>query len=100
MDNWRLSSLARQTAEARHEPRNSALFYRFQKTVSMNVGQRAVLICTVWSTRNRMQIESGTWGQISDVGSSIRVEWLLPYFRTPLWDCFRSDEYVDYFEEE
>jgi len=47
-----------------------------------------------------MPIESGTWGEISEVGSTIKVEWQLPYFQTPLWDCFPPDEYLKYFEEE
>lgn len=81
------------------KPRNSVVLHRFQRTVSMKVGQRAVLICTIWSTRNRMQIQSGTWGEISDVGSTIKVEWELPSYLEPLWDCFPPDEYLDYFEE-
>ena len=66
----------------------------------MEVGQRVVLVCTLWSTHNRMAIESGTWGEIREVDSTIKVEWQLPYFQTPLWDRFRPDEYLNYFEEE
>ena len=66
----------------------------------MEVGQRLVLVCTIWSTHNRMPIESGTWGEISEVGSTIKVEWQLPYFCEPLWDRFPPDEYINYFEEE
>ncbi len=75
-------------------------FHRFQRAVSMEVGQRVVLVCTIWSTHNRMPIESGTWAEISEVGSNIKVEWQLPYYRTPLWDCFPPDDYRSYFEEE
>ena len=66
----------------------------------MEVGQRVVLVCTIWSTHNRMPIESGTWGVISEAGSTIKVEWQLPYYREPLWDRFPPDEYINYFEEE
>jgi hypothetical protein len=66
----------------------------------MEVGQRVVLVCTIWSTRNQTPIESGTWGVIGQVAGDIKVEWQLPYFQTPLWDCFPPDEYLDYFEEE
>ncbi len=83
-----------------HDESNLVRFRRFQRAVSMEVGQRVVLVCTIWSTRNRMPIESGTWGEISEVGSTIKVEWQLPYFQTPLWDCFPPDEYLKYFEEE
>ena len=83
-----------------HDESNLVPFRRFQRAVSMEVGQRVVLACTIWSTHNRMPIESGTWGEISEVGSTIKVEWQLPYYRTPLWDCFLPDEYLKYFEEE
>ena len=83
-----------------HEESRVVPFHRFQRAVSMEVGQRVVLVCTIWSTKNQMSVESGTWGEISEVGSSIKVEWQLPYFQTPLWDCFRPDEYLSYFEEE
>jgi len=66
----------------------------------MEVGQRVVLVCTIWSKQNQMPIESGTWGKVSDVGSTIKVEWQLPYYGTALWDCFLPDEYSKYFEEE
>lgn len=83
-----------------HDKSGTVRFRRFQRAVSMGVGQRAVLVCTIWSTRNRMPIESGTWGEISEVGSTIKVEWQLPYYREPLWDRFPPDEYINYFEEE
>ena len=57
-----------------HDESGVVPFHRFQRAVSMEVGQRVVLICTIWSTKNRMPIESGTWGEISEVGSSIKVE--------------------------
>jgi len=66
----------------------------------MEVGQRVVLVCTIWSKQNQMPIESGTWGKVSDVGSTIKVELQLPYYGTALWDCFLPDEYSKYFEEE
>jgi hypothetical protein len=74
--------------------------HRFKRTVSMEVGQRILLICAIWSTRNRMTIESGTWGKVAEVCSTIKVEWELPYDRNPLWDRFPANEYLDYFEEE
>jgi hypothetical protein len=83
-----------------HEEGDHVRFRRFQRAVSMEVGQRVVLVCTIWSTRNQTTIESGTWGEISEVTSSIKVEWQLPYFQTPLWDSFPPDEYISYFEEE
>jgi hypothetical protein len=83
-----------------HNESNVVPFRRFQRAVSMEVGQRVVLVCTIWSTHNRMPIESGTWGEISEVGSTIKVEWQLPHYRSPLWDRFRPDEYMNYFEEE
>lgn len=83
-----------------HDEGDLPRFRRFQRAVSIEVGQRVVLGCTIWSTRNRMPVESGTWGKISEVGSTIKVEWQLPYYRTPLWDCFLPDEYSKYFEEE
>jgi hypothetical protein len=83
-----------------HDESNLVPFHRFQRAVSMEVGQRVVLVCTIWSIHNQMPIESGTWGAVAEVGSTIKVEWQLPYFRTPLWDCFPPDEYLDYFEEE
>ncbi len=83
-----------------HDETKVVPFRRFQRAVSMEVGQRVVLVCTIWSTHNRMPIESGTWGAIAEVGSTIKVEWQLPYYRTPLWDCFPPNEYLNYFEEE
>ncbi|SRR5258708_7413644 len=83
-----------------HDRGDLVRFRRFQKAVSMEVGQRVVLVCTIWSTHNRMPIESGTWGVISEAGSTIKVEWQLPYYREPLWDRFPPDEYINYFEEE
>jgi hypothetical protein len=83
-----------------HDESGPVPFRRFQRAVSMEVGQRVVLVCTIWSTHNQMPIESGTWGEISEVGSTIKVEWQLPYYREPLWDRFPADEYIDYFEEE
>jgi hypothetical protein len=83
-----------------HDEGDPVRFRRFQRPVAMEVGQRVVLVCTIWSTHNRMPIESGTWGEISEVGSTIKVEWLLPYYREPLWDRFPPDEYITYFEEE
>ena len=85
--------------EARSES-DRVRFGRFQGAVSMEVGQRVMLICTIWSTMNRMAIESGTWGEISEVGNTIKVEWQLPCYSEPLWDRFPPDEYIDYFEEE
>jgi len=83
-----------------HDEDDQVHFRRFQRAVSMEVGQRVVLVCTIWSTHNQMPIESGTWGEISEVGSTIKVEWQLPYYASPLWDRFPPDEYLDYFEEE
>ena len=83
-----------------HDESNVVPFHRFQRAVSMKIGQRVVLACTIWSTNNRMPIESGTWGAIAEVGSTIKVEWQLPYFQTPLWDRFPPDDYLNYFEEE
>ena len=79
---------------------NLVPFHRFQRAVSMEVGLRVVLVCTIWSTHNQMAIESGTCGEISEVGSTVKVEWQLPYYQAPLWDRFPPDEYLDYFEEE
>jgi hypothetical protein len=83
-----------------HDESTQVPFRRFQRAVSVEVGQRVVLVCTIWSTHNRMPIESGTWGEISEVASNIKVEWQLPYYREPLWDRFPPDEYINYFEEE
>jgi hypothetical protein len=83
-----------------HDECNVVPFHRFQRAVSMEVGQRVVLVCTIWSTHNQMPIESGTWGEVAEVGSTVKVEWQLPYFQTPLWDRFPPDEYLNYFEEE
>ena len=83
-----------------HDEGDQVRFRRFQRAVSMEVGQRVVLACTIWSTHNQMPIESGTWGAIAEVGSTITVEWQLPYYRSPLWDRFPPDEYTNYFEEE
>jgi hypothetical protein len=80
-----------------HDENNVVPFRRFQKAVSMEVGQRVVLVCATWSKHNQMAIESGTWGKVSEVGGTIKVEWQLPYYRTPLWDCFLRDEYSKYF---
>lgn len=74
--------------------------YRFSNTVSMEVGQRILLVCAIWSTRNRMTIESGTWGEVTEVCSTIKVRWELPHDRKPLWDRFPANEYLDYFKEE
>jgi hypothetical protein len=74
--------------------------HRFERPLSMEVGQTVVLICSIWSPRNRMTIERGTWGKIAEVGTAIKVKWKLPYFRKRLWDRFRPDEFLDYFEEE
>jgi hypothetical protein len=87
------------------EPRGSGQGHqpklpRFDRMVSMQKGQRVLLVSAIWSTRNRMTIESGTWGKVAEVGSTIKVKWNLPYFRKRLWDRFRPDEYLDYFEEE
>lgn len=90
----------RPDCRGRHDESNLVPFRRFQRAVSMEIGQRVVLVCSIWSTHNRMPIESGTWGEISEVGSSIKVEWQLPYYLMPLWDCFPPDEYLKYFEEE
>ena len=67
--------------------------------VGADVGQRVVLVCTIWSTHNRIPIEARL-GEISEVGSTIMVEWQLPYYREPLWDRLPPDDYLDYFEEE
>ena len=83
-----------------HDEDDQVHFRRFQRAVSMEVGQRVVLVCTIWSTHNQMPIESGTWGAIAEVGSTIKVEWQLPYYASPLWDRFPPDEYLKYFEEE
>lgn len=83
-----------------HNDSSVVPFHRFQRAVSMDVGQRVVLVCAIWSTHNQMPIESGTWGEISEVGSTIKVEWQLPYYQSPLWDRFPPDEYLNYFEEE
>jgi len=83
------------------DQRAEALFlHRSESPVSMEVGQAVVLICSIWSPRNRMTIESGTWGKIAEVGSTVTVEWQLPYYQTPFWDCFPPDECLNYFEEE
>jgi hypothetical protein len=79
-----------------HQPK----LHRFDRVVSMQKGQRVLLVSAIWSTRNRITIESGTWGEVAEVGSTIKVKWNLPYFRKRLWDRFRPDEYLDYFEEE
>jgi hypothetical protein len=97
---FKLAHEDRADCQGSHDESNVVPFHRFQRAVSMEVGQRVVLVCTIWSTKNRMPIESGTWGEISEVGSSIKVEWQLPYFQTLLSDCFRPDEYLSYFEEE
>lgn len=76
-----------------------APFHRFQRAVSMEVGQRVVLVCTIWSTHNQMAIESGAWGAIRETANTIRVEWQLPFYRRPLSDRFRPDEYPNHFEE-
>ncbi len=83
-----------------HDESNLVPFHRFQRAMSMEVGQRVVLVCTIWSTHNQMPIESGTWGEISEIGRTIKLEWQLPYHQTPLWDRFPPDEYHNYFEEE
>jgi len=80
--------------QGRHPP-----LRKFNKAVSMEVGQRVLLVCAIWSTRNRMTIESGTWGEITEVYSTIKVEWKLSFDRNPLWDRFPANEYLDYFEE-
>jgi hypothetical protein len=97
---FKLTHEDRAECRGSHDQSNVVAFHRFQRAVSMEVGQRVVLVCTIWSTRNQMPIESGTWGVISEVAGAIKVEWQLPYFQTPLWDCFPPDEYLDYFEEE
>ncbi len=96
---FKLTHEERPDCKGSHDESNQVPFRRFQRTGPIEAGQRVVLVCTIWSTLNRMPIESGTWGEISEVGSNIRVEWQLPHYRTPIWDCFRPDEYVDYFEE-
>ena len=97
---FKLAHEDRADCRGSHDESRVVPFHRFQRAVSMEVGQRVVLVCTIWSTNNRMPIESGTWGAIAEVGSTIKVEWQLPYYRTPLWDCFPPDEYLNYFEEE
>ncbi len=97
---FRLVHEDRADCRGSHDEGNLVRFRQFQRAVSMEVGQRIVLVCTIWSTHNRMPIESGTWGEICEVGRTIKVEWQLPYYRTPLWDCFPPDEYGSYFEEE
>ena len=57
------------------------------------------LVSTIWSTCNAMTIESGTRGQVVEVGSRIKVQWSLPYYQSPLCDLFTPQEYEDYFEE-
>lgn len=96
-----LSLASKETAEPQGSSEgHQVLLHRFNKTVSMEVGQRILLICAIWSTRNRMTIESGTWGKVAEVCSTIKVEWELPYDRNPLWDRLPASEYLDYFEEE
>lgn len=97
---FKLAHEDRADCRGSHDESRVVPFHRFQRAVSMEVGQRVVLICTIWSTKNQMPIESGTWGEISEVGSTIKVEWRLPYFQIPLCDRFPPDEYVNYFEEE
>jgi hypothetical protein len=80
----------RPDCQGAHDEDDQVHFRRFQRAVSMEVGQRVVLVCTIWSTHNRMPIESGTWGAIAEVGSTIKVEWQLPYYRSPLWDRFST----------
>jgi hypothetical protein len=96
-----LSLASEQSAEAqRSDQGQRPPLHRFNKAVSMEVGQRILLVCAIWSTRNRMTIESGTWGEVAEVCSTIKVKWELPYERNPLWDRFPANEYLDYFEEE
>ena len=97
---FKLAHEDRADCRGSHDESNVVPFHRFQRAVTIEVGQRVILVCTIWSTRNKMPIESGTWGSVAEVSSTIKVEWRLPYYRTPLWDCFPPDEYVDYFEEE
>lgn len=94
-------ALSLASAEAQGSARgHQAQPHRFDKAVSMAIGQRILLVCAIWSTRNRMTIESGTWGEVAEVCSTVKVKWELPYDRNPLWDRFPANEYLDYFEEE
>jgi len=72
---FRLVHEGRPDCQGAHDKDEQVRFRRFHRAVSMEVGQRVVLVCTIWSTHNRMPIESGTWGAIAEVGSTIKVEW-------------------------